>query len=192
MPASNRETAGMHPHATKPVTGATVPASNHQQASAATILGFVQLPKRIRLPHDAYTSPEHVFHLVLHAFPDTQPFQDQALGDAIWALVLAERNLPTVHLIAACLMPDHLHLLASPRERDIIGWMRGFKSYSTRISWEFTRRKVLWQPSYFDRRIRDEAELEAVLGYIVRNPENAGLVDATGSWRWLWGLVAED
>jgi putative transposase len=152
----------------------------------------MQLPKRIRLPHDAYASREHVFHLVLHAFPDTHPFRDQKLGDAIWAMVLAERDRPSAHLIAASLMPDHLHLLASPRERDIIAWMRGFKSYSTRVAWEFTGRKVLWQPSYFDRRIRDEAELDTVFGYILRNPDEAGFVDSTGDWPWRWGLVEED
>jgi REP element-mobilizing transposase RayT len=63
--------------------------------------------------------------------------------------------------------------------------MNDFKSYTTRISKDFRPQRSLWQPSFYDRRIRDEAEFEAAVAYVVRNPVSAGLVDEPELWAWV-------
>jgi len=44
------------------------------------------------------------------------------------------------------------------------------------------RQGVLWQREYFDRYIRDEGHLQAVIAYIESNPVKAGLVRRAGDW----------
>jgi REP element-mobilizing transposase RayT len=145
----------------------------------------VQFPKSIRLPHEAYANQNAFFHIVVNCLPGTKPFQDRALGAAIWAVIEGEQERTAVQVSASCLMPDHLHLLVSPRTKTVIQWMNDFKSYTTRISKDFRPQRSLWQPSFYDRRIRDEAEFEAAVAYVVRNPVSAGLVDEPELWAWV-------
>lgn len=44
------------------------------------------------------------------------------------------------------------------------------------------RQGVLWQREYFDRYIRDERHLRAVIDYIDNNPVKAGLAKTAGDW----------
>lgn len=144
--------------------------------------------KSIRLPHEAYANREAVFHVVIHALPGTSPFDSGELGDAIWSVILGERDRTAVTLFAACLMPDHLHLLASPREKSIIRWMNDFKSFTTHISKSYRQPRFLWQPSYYDRRLRNEVEFETVVNYILQNPVAARLNSAS-EWPWVTSWV---
>ena len=152
--------------------------------------GFVhvQLPKTIRLPHDAYGNTEAAFHIVIRAMTNTTPFIDRELGDAVWAVVEQQSERAMVQIHTACLMPDHLHLVISPRAQDIIKWANSFKSFTTRVSWSFRSKSALWQPGYYDRRLRDDAEFESALAYVMRNPVDAGLVGEEAEWVWsgLW------
>ena len=148
----------------------------------------MRFPKSIRLPPEAYANSEAVFHVVTHTLPETSPFNSRELGDAIWKVIVGERDRRAVKLFAACLMPDHLHLLASPREKSIIRWMNDFKSFTTHISKSYRQQRFLWQPSYYDRRIRNEVEFEAVVNYILQNPVAARLNSAM-EWPWVTSWV---
>ena len=72
------------------------------------------------------------------------------------------------------IMPNHIHLLVQIRGDSVLGGHRGpplhkiigqFKSYTThRYGME------LWQRSYHDRIIRDDAEYDMIWDYIDTNP----------------------
>jgi putative transposase len=151
----------------------------------------VQLPKTIRLPHAAYADTEAVFHVVFHTATGTTPFRNTTAGDRIWQLVVNERERDSIELVAACLMPDHLHVVASPRRRGIIAWVNGFKSYSTHVGWEAGLKTALWQPGFYDRRLRSADELDSAVEYVVRNPVAAGLVEDADSWPWARSWLGE-
>ena len=154
-------------------------------------MGGVPFPRKIRLPDDAYLNPEHVFHIVIHATPRKVPFQDQAIGDAVWATCLEATSRGAVHILAACLMPDHLHVVAKPATSSVTRWVNAFKSYSTTKAWMAGWNGVLWQPSFFDRRLRDQEEFDAAIAYVLRNPVAASLIDETDSWRWAYRAPAD-
>lgn len=97
----------------------------------------VQLPKSIRLPNDAYGHAEAAFHVVFRAMEATAPFRDVALADAVWDLIEAQNERAKVRGHAACPMPDHLHLVISPKSEDLIHGANSFKSFTTRASWRF-------------------------------------------------------
>ena len=141
--------------------------------------------KAIRLPDDAYRNPESRFHIVLRAMAETAPFRRE-VGEHVWATVMSERNRGSAVLEAACLLPDHLHMIVGPGDRDIVAWLNAFKSFTTSVAKRVGGPRRLWQPSFFDRRIRDEQELEDTLAYVRANPVAAGLVAAETDWPWLW------
>jgi putative transposase len=151
---------------------------------------MVQLPKTIRLPHEAYANPDRVFHVTMRAAIGERPFTSRPTGAAIWQLVVNERERDSIELLAACLMPDHLHALVSPRSKDIIRWVDGFKSWSTRVAPRTRPQRILWQPGFYDRAVRS-GELDTTVKYILENPVAAGLVDEAERWPWVAAWVSE-
>jgi|SRR5581483_3177516 len=72
-------------------------------------------------------------------------------------------------------MPDHFHLLITPGaalERALQLIKGGF---SYRAAKELGFRGKIWQPSYYDRRVRDEIEYGNFRDYIRQNPVKRGL-----------------
>lgn len=113
------------------------------------------------------------------------PFEG-ARGQGAWDALLGERERPSIELLAACLMPDHLHVVAKPAERSIVAWLGSFKSYTTKVVRDAGGARFTWQPSFHDRVIRNPAELEATLRYVMENPMRAGLVAEGEQWPWVW------
>lgn len=81
------------------------------------------------------------------------------------------------YLLGYAVLPDHLHAVLVPREQHpISALMQSIKGYSARvINARGGHRGALWQASFHDRVIRDEAHLLETLEYIHRNPVAAGL-----------------
>ncbi len=146
--------------------------------------------KSIRLPHEAYDNQDATFHLVTSAAIGTVPFRDHRVGNAVWRTLLTELERDSAVLVAACLMPDHLHVVARPRAANLADWFGEFKSLTTRRAWRFGRRGSLWQPSFYDRRLY-AGQVAAVVAYVVRNPEVAGLVKDGKEWPWVAAWAAE-
>jgi putative transposase len=150
-----------------------------------------RFPKKIRLPPDAYENPAAIFHITMHAAPETAPFKRETAANAIWQLVRNEETRGTIVPVAACLTPTHLHLVARRGRKTIVEWANGFKSYSTTVWWrDGGGRGVLWQPSFYDVRQYSSRQVEAVIKYVVRNPVDAGLVEDPAEWPWVW--VSDD
>lgn len=89
-------------------------------------------------------------------------------------------------LLAYAVMPDHLHMLVQPRERftlpRVVQSVKGYSSWS--IHQRTGRRGRLWQVSFYDRVIRNEAQLAHCIEYIHWNPVKARLVSDPGLYRW--------
>lgn len=89
------------------------------------------------------------------------------------------------HLLAWCIMPNHVHVLFETREGSPLpAILQGWKSFSAKaINRYLGRTGTVWMQDYFDRYIRDDHHLAATIAYIHANPVNAGLVDH--EWEWL-------
>ncbi|MEO1235808.1 MAG: class I tRNA ligase family protein [Planctomycetota bacterium] len=89
-----------------------------------------------------------------------------------------------IDLHRVVVMPDHVHLLLTPRKQadgqpyPLAELMHSIKSYSAH---EINRARgaqgAVWQDEYFDRVIRDEQEFEEKWEYLGHNPVKAGLVE---------------
>jgi REP element-mobilizing transposase RayT len=79
-------------------------------------------------------------------------------------------------------MPDHVHLLLRPREKEPGIWydlaeiLKSLKGVSARrINQLLGTTGAVWQQESYDRIVRDEKEFQEKLQYMWNNPIEAGL-----------------
>jgi RecG-like helicase/REP element-mobilizing transposase RayT len=101
-------------------------------------------------------------------------------------------------LYAACVMPDHAHLLIEPmveREDDDGGALFFSLSKILHTIKSFTANRVnkienasgpVWETESFDRMIRSETDLQEKFQYIARNPWDAGIAKSGEDYPWVW------
>ena len=82
-------------------------------------------------------------------------------------------------LIAATVMPDHVHLLLTPlNDWSLARIMKGIKGVSARkINILRNERGGIWQEESYDRIIRGPAELVEKISYMMANPVKRGLTE---------------
>ncbi len=81
-------------------------------------------------------------------------------------------------LIAVVIMPDHVHVVIVPNEGlDLSRVMKGMKGVSAKLLNERRGSQgLLWQAESWDRIVRDQAELDEKLKYMLENPVKRGLI----------------
>jgi RecG-like helicase/REP element-mobilizing transposase RayT len=101
-------------------------------------------------------------------------------------------------LYAACVMPDHVHVLIEPMiERtgdsgnpvffSLSKILHSIKSFTaTRINKIERTKDPVWETESFDRLIRSESDLQEKFHYITRNPWDAGVITPDQNYRWVW------
>lgn len=94
-------------------------------------------------------------------------------------------------LIAYCIMPNHKHVVFTPLEEtenkyfSLSKIMHSLKRHTARqANLVLERTGVFWQHENYDHFIRDEAELERIVKYILYNPVKANLVKEQTDWQW--------
>jgi thiamine-phosphate diphosphorylase len=82
-------------------------------------------------------------------------------------------------LLASIVMPDHGHVLLTPCGGfDLARINKGIKGVTARlINQARGTQGCIWQDETFDRIMRDQAELDEKLNYVVNNAAKAGLVE---------------
>jgi REP element-mobilizing transposase RayT len=99
----------------------------------------------------------------------------------------------TMHLHAAVIMPEHVHLLLTPM-RDGDGWPFPLKDILKLVKGSAARsvnrlagtQGALWQDESFDHVLRSNESFEEKLEYIRQNPIRRGLAARPEEYAWLW------
>jgi REP element-mobilizing transposase RayT len=96
-----------------------------------------------------------------------------------------ESNLGHYSLHVFAVMPNHVHLLISPRIPlpKITRSLKGITAKRANEDLGLTGRPF-WQEESYDRLVRDESEFERIRRYIERNPVGAGLAREASDYRW--------
>ncbi len=118
--------------------------------------------------------------------------------------ILYSRSLNQIHLYAACVMPDHVHLLFEPQVKSydsesnptfytLTEILQPIKSVTSHKILKERRNvlkneniKHLWDQESFDRLIRSESDLIEKYDYIIGNPVTEGLVTQARDYGWSW------
>ena len=82
------------------------------------------------------------------------------------------------------LMPEHVHMLVSEPERDVLA--RAMQSLKQSVSRTLALRAAepFWQARYYDFNVWSESKFVEKLRYIHRNPVTRGLVAHPEDWPW--------
>lgn len=90
-----------------------------------------------------------------------------------------------VEIWSYCLMPNHVHIIAVPRDADALGqtFRHVHRHYTGYINARFRATGHLWQ-GRFSSVAMDEQHLHAAFRYVALNPVRARLVTRAEDWRW--------
>ncbi len=127
---------------------------------------------------------QEVVYFVTMCVKDRRPVL--ANTETLRALERAVSKLIHWWIYAAILMPDHLHLLAAPDDRDadvgnLSGALKRWIRKELRAKWQ-------WQPGCFDRLLRTNESAQAKWEYMRENPVRAGLVKEWSDWPYSIGF----
>lgn len=134
-------------------------------------------------------------------FAKYDDYLDQALHGSLYlkneqvADMVAEsirfRDEKVYDLIAYCIMPNHVHLVCTPLEKmegtyfGLTEILHSLKRHTAREANKVLRRHgTFWQDESYDHFIREDAELEKVVKYVLYNPVKANLVQEQRNWKW--------
>ncbi len=98
--------------------------------------------------------------------------------------VLARQGACAVH--AYVLMPNHVHLLATPARGDALAWLmhRLAQRHAQRLNRERGRTGAVWEGRFHSSLVLDERHLIRCYRYIETNPVRAGMVAHPRDWPW--------
>jgi putative DNA methylase len=105
------------------------------------------------------------------------------------------------HLMAYCVMSNHVHVLLQPwdatraanaecevgertdQHSPLASIMHSLKSYTAHEANRILARLgPFWQAEWYDHWVRDDDELERIVDYVMNNPIKAGLVQQPQDW----------
>jgi alanine--tRNA ligase len=149
---------------------------------------------RRRLPHFERPWAKYMVSFSTHEHRQLSP----AARDIVLQSLLYGHEHRRYQLYAACVMPDHVHLLFEPqiKEQDqqgkpvfwplseLLGSIKSFTAHE--INKTEQTDGTIWENESFDRMLRGSSDLEEKFHYICRNPWDSGLVPPTEDYPWLW------
>ena len=96
---------------------------------------------------------------------------------------IGELKLASLH--AFVVMPNHVHLLCTPRAPlpNVVRKMKGPTALRANRLLGFAG-EPFWQPEYFDRMVRNDSEFARIRHYIEWNPVKAALVHRPEEFPW--------
>lgn len=90
-----------------------------------------------------------------------------------------------IKFYALCLMPNHIHILIEPQEKNLAEAMRSvYSRYAVRFNRKYQRRGHLFGGPYRQAICLDSTYLLTASVYIHLNPVREGLSDSADAYRW--------
>jgi putative transposase len=129
---------------------------------------------------------DQCYHVLNRANRRAELFHEPADFSAFVALMARAQERTKLPILAACLMPNHIHLVVRPSgEGDIARWTQWlFTTHVRHYHEKYKTTGRLWQGRYKSFLIQDDHYLLTVLRYVERNALRAKLVMRAEDWRW--------
>jgi REP element-mobilizing transposase RayT len=112
--------------------------------------------------------------------------REKRIAEDICATIERAAEPPLLHYVLHeyVVMPNHVHLLITPRaEMKVI--MQSLKGNTAHFANRILGRSgSFWQIEYYDHFCRDADEFDNIRSYIARNPVKAGLSASPEDWPW--------
>ncbi|MBI2413611.1 MAG: transposase [Deltaproteobacteria bacterium] len=112
-------------------------------------------------------------------------FADAAPSDILLEAVLFGRKQGWYYIFAFVIMPDHLHMIITPKDKNISECVKSIKGFSSRrINTLLSSRGSLWQRGFFDHILDTEEKVLSRIRYIEENPVRKGLVEKPEEYKY--------
>ena len=112
-------------------------------------------------------------------------FRESMAANAVMEAVLFGKRQEWYYLLSFVIMPDHMHLIIVPRDKNISQCMKSIKGFSARkINSMFDRRGSVWQNGFYDYILDNEEKVLSRMRYIEDNPVRKGIVTKTEDYRY--------
>ena len=133
--------------------------------------------------------PDHPHHVTQRGNRRQQTFFCDADYELYKSLLASYCAREGVEIWAYCLLPNHVHLIASPHSETALAAAIGeaHRRYTRAINFRQGWRGYLWQ-GRFASVVLDGAHLLAAVRYVEQNPVRAGL--CRQPWRYPWSSAA--
>lgn len=139
------------------------------------------MPDFQRYPYEGFS------YLITTNVKDRQPlFVEQGCCDSVIGSIRFLRTHLGHQVHAYVLMPDHVHLVVTPRAGgNISQLMHSLKLYTARqIGALLGLRGGIWQARFYERALRTARDVDRALAYVHDNPIRAGLADRPEDYAW--------
>jgi putative transposase len=126
------------------------------------------------------------YHVLNRANRRAEVFHEPADYSAFVQLMVKAQEHVELSIYAACLMPNHIHLVVRPsNDSDITRWMQWlFTTHARHYHEKYKTTGHVWQGRYKHFAVQDDHYLLALLRYVERNALRAKLVARAENWRW--------
>ena len=129
--------------------------------------------------------PKFVYHITQRAAGSEPLFLEDKDNLFMLGLLKQVSSKYSLQMYAFCLMPNHVHLLFSPREENLYDAMRDlFSRYAMKFNRKYERKGHLFGGPYRQAVCLDDTYLLAASLYIHLNPVKAGLAKDPIDYRW--------
>lgn len=128
----------------------------------------------------------YCYHLINRGNNRLCVFHEYADYAAFLSLMTQTQKRLMIPILAACLMPNHLHLVVRPvGPADLAHWThRLFTTHVRRHHRKYQTSGRLWQGRFRVFLIQQDHHLVTVMRYVERNALRAGLVARAEDWPW--------
>lgn len=126
-----------------------------------------------------------IFHVIARGVDRRRIFVDDDDYETYTALLAAVVRRQGWHLLAYCLMPNHIHLIVETPTTNLgngIQWLHG--RYARAFNRRHGRKGHLFETRYLSPLVPDEESLARTAGYVVVNPLAASLCHRSSDWPW--------
>ena len=129
--------------------------------------------------------PGYPHHITQSGNRRQQTFLDDSDYRAYLGLLRALKETAGVDVVAYCLMPNHVHIVAIPFGELSLARLFGVAHhrYARRVNSKHDWRGHLWQERFCSF-VMDEGYFLAAVRYVELNPVRAGLCACPEEWKW--------
>ena len=124
------------------------------------------------------------YYITASAYMHENLFQRATTAELLLKTLFRYRGRNEFLVHEFVIMPNHIHSLLSVDDGCAIGravqFIKG--GFSHELGRTGTKLRAIWQPSYYEHRVRDAAEYARVRKYIHENPVRRGLVGEAGEY----------
>jgi putative transposase len=126
------------------------------------------------------------YHILNRGNKRATVFHSQEDYSQFMALLARAQQRIALPILAMCLMPNHIHLVAQPTSADDLArWMHW--TFTTHVRWHHAKYGTtgrVWQGRFKAFAAQDDHHLLTVMRYVERNALRARLVERAEDWRW--------